>query len=116
MGTAFGIESVSDDDQHLDQHPNDQTAEITHSERCSKSEKIYILEPSKDRLIERLQLQLRQKEAEGVALRQRNEDLEASKLRLITSTAMAMDDCRETVRRLSRQNLKLRLLLNLKEG
>merc|ERR1712099_122960 len=75
-----------------DQNSKAQTAEIktekttdiviTENEHCSKSEKSYILEPSKDRLIEQLQLQLRQKEAEGIALRQRNDDLGASRLRL----------------------------------
>ena len=77
------------------------------------------MERAKDRQIERLQLRLKHMSAQMIALmqsveemRERNEDLEASKVSLITNTAKAMDDCRNTVRRLNQQNRDLLRLLD----
>jgi len=76
-------------------------------------------EDLKDRQIERLQLELKHMSAQMIALmesveelRSQNEHLEASKVNLITTTAKAMDECRNTVRDLSRQNLHLLQLLS----
>jgi len=76
-------------------------------------------EMAKDRQIERLQHRVQDMSAQMLALLEnveelkvRNEDLEASKVSLLTHTAKAMDECRNTVRRLNQQNLYLMGLLS----
>lgn len=117
MAGNDGTEMI--ENEHLYGHRNGD--EMEYEEETSDDDAVGMLRVNagndrlrvdKDREIERLQLRLKQMSAAMVALRERNDDLEASKVSLITNTAKAMDDCRNTVRRLNQQNLDLLRLLD----
>merc|ERR1712079_656700 len=114
-------------DSHIPSNPLNQHIEFKDDEEETSDDgtvdgddhELKETEDFKDRQIERLQFELKHMSAQMMALMEsvkelssQNEDLEISKVNLVSTTAKAMDECRNTVRDLNRQNLHLLRLLN----